>query len=176
MVSFLTSTGLFNEDTSSWPHATWIILGVCMFVGACSGSTSGGIKAIRVVILMKNIRNEFSQMIHPNAVLPLKVNGQHVSANKRSTLLAFLTAYMIICIIAGGILLSAGIDAQNASTILLSCMANVGLSLDQNIGPHMTWTILPVGVKWLCAALMLIGRLEIFTVLILFSRSYWKKN
>ena len=176
VVSFLTSTGLFNEDTSSWPHATWIILGVCMFVGACSGSTSGGIKAIRVVILMKNIRNEFSQMIHPNAVLPLKVNGQHVSANKRSTLLAFLTAYMIICIIAGGILLSAGIDAQNASTILLSCMANVGLSLDQNIGPHMTWTILPVGVKWLCAALMLVGRLEIFTVLILFSRSYWKKN
>lgn len=176
VVTFVTSTGLFNEDTSTWPHVTWIILAICMFMGASSGSTSGGIKCIRVVMLLKNIRNEFSQMIHPNAVLPLKINGQHVEGNKRYTLLAFLTAYLLICLIAGTFILASGVDAENTGTILLSCMSNVGLSLDQNLGPRMTWVMLPDTVKWLCVSLMLIGRLEIFTVLILFSPNFWKKN
>ncbi len=72
VVSFITTTGLFSDDAATWPHVTWVVLAVCMFIGACSGSTSGGFKCIRAVMLLKIVRNEFKQILHPNAVLPLK--------------------------------------------------------------------------------------------------------
>ena len=74
VVSFITTTGLFNDDAGKWPHVTWIILAICMFIGACSGSTSGGFKCIRGLMLLKGVKNEFKQMLHPNAVLPLKID------------------------------------------------------------------------------------------------------
>lgn len=176
IVSFLSSTGLLNDDVATWPKLTWVLLGLCMFVGGCSGSTSGGFKCIRIVILFKNIQNEFRLLLHPNAVLPLKINNENIGNNKRFTLMAFLTAYITICLIAFVIIMAAGIDKTNAVTIVMGCMTNVGPSLGMGIGPEMSWSLLPAGIKWLCAALMLVGRLEIFSVLILFSKSYWKKN
>ena len=73
MVSFITTTGLFSDDAGKWPHVTWVVLAACMFFGGCSGSTSGGIKSIRGVMLLKVVRNEFRQILHPNAVLPMKI-------------------------------------------------------------------------------------------------------
>ena len=78
VVSFITTTGMFNEDAGTWPHITWVILGVVMYLGACAGSTSGGFKCIRGVMLLKVIRNNFRQILHPNAVLPVKINGMNV--------------------------------------------------------------------------------------------------
>ena len=75
VVSFITTTGLFNDDAALWPHVTWVVLSMCMFIGACSGSTSGGLKCIRGVILLRMVKNEFRQILHPNAVLPLKIDG-----------------------------------------------------------------------------------------------------
>ena len=176
VVSFITTTGLFNDDAGQWPHVTWVILATCMFIGACSGSTSGGFKSIRVVMLLKTIRNEFKQILHPNAVLPLKVNGTNIPYQKRGTLLAFLTMYLILCLLASFVLMMAHIDSTNSITIILSCMGNVGPTLGLEIGPTMSWSMLPGFVKWVCALLMLIGRLEIFSVLVILSPAFWKDN
>ena len=93
VVSFMTTTGLFNDDVSHWPHITWVILGCLMFIGACSGSTTGGFKCIRGVMIFKVLRNEFRKILHPNAVLPVKINGQAISQQRLSTLLAFVWRY-----------------------------------------------------------------------------------
>lgn len=176
VVSFLTSTGLFNDDAAQWPHVTWVVLALCMFMGACSGSTSGGFKCIRGVMLLKTIRNEFKQILHPNAVLPLKIDGNNIPYQKRGTLLAFLTTYLILCLIASFVLMVANIDSTNSITIILSCIGNVGPTLGLEIGPTMSWSMLPDYVKWVCALLMLVGRLEIFSVLVILTPNFWKKN
>lgn len=176
VVSFITTTGLFNDDAGAWPHITWVILGACMFLGSCAGSTSGGFKCIRGVMVLKILRNEFRRILHPNAVLPVKINGESVSLSKLVTLLAFFSAYVLMCLIAATIMIMAGIDNTNAITISLSCMGNVGPTLGTEIGPVMSWSILPDTIKWICSLLMLMGRLEIMSVLVLFTRSYWTDN
>lgn len=176
VVSFITTTGLFNDNAGAWPHITWVILGSCMFIGACAGSTSGGFKCIRGVMVLKILRNEFRHLLHPNAVLPVKINGQSVAQSKIATLLAFFSAYVLMCLIAATIMIVAGVDNVNAITISLSCMSNVGPTLGTEIGPVMSWSQLPDIVKWICSLLMLMGRLEIMSVLLLFTRSYWTEN
>ena len=176
VVSFITSTGLFNEDVAGWPPAAIIILGLCMIVGASSGSTSSGMKGVRIVMLLKIIRNEFRQILHPNAVLPLRINGQNIPQQQRVTLLAFFTIFVLLCLISFTLLLIFGVDYVNSAKITLSCISNVGPSLDTGVGPNITWASLPVTAKWFCSAMMLMGRLEIFSVLIIFSRAFWKEN
>ena len=176
VVSFMTTTGLFNDDTALWPHVTWVILGCLMFMGACSGSTTGGFKCIRFVMVFKVLRNEFRKILHPNAVLPVKINGQTVSQQKLSTLLAFFAIFTIMVLISATIMIVAGIDITNAITIALSCISNVGLSLETQVGPVMSWGELPEYIKWTCSFLMLVGRLEIMSVLVLFTRAFWKDN
>jgi len=176
VVSFITTTGLFNDDAGTWPHVTWIVLAACMFIGGMSGSTSGGIKCIRGVMVMKIIKNEFRQLMHPNAVLPLNVDGNNVSSQKRTSLMAFISIYLVLFVLAAFILTVAGIDSTNAVTIILSCLGNVGPTLGLEIGPTMSWSELPVFVKWICSFYMLLGRLEIFSVLVIFVPSFWTEN
>lgn len=176
VVSFITTTGLFNDDAAKWPHVTWVVLALCMFIGACAGSTSGGFKCVRGLMTLKILRNEFRQRLHPNAVLPLKVTGQNVPDRYRVSLLAFLTAYLLLCLIISVTMILEGIDNTNAITITLSSLGNVGPTLGIEIGPTMSWSILPDLAKWTCSLMMLIGRLEIFTVLVIFTPSFWKEN
>ena len=176
VVSFTTTTGLFNDDAGTWPHVTWVLLAVCMFFGGCSGSTSGGIKSIRGVMLFKTVRNEFRQILHPNAVLPVKIGGFNVPQSKRVTLLAFLSLYMMLAFLCSFVMVASGIDNTNAITITLSCLGNVGPTLGLEIGPTMSWSQLPDFAKWLCAFLMLVGRLEIISVLGIFTKEYWRDN
>lgn len=176
VVSFITTTGLFNDDAARWPHVTWVVLAACMFLGGCSGSTAGGLKAVRGVMLLKTVRNEFRQMLHPNAVLPMKINGTNVSQQKRVTLLAYLTTYLALSLVISFTMIAMGIDNTNAITITLSCLGNVGPTLGLEIGPTMSWSMLPAAAKWMCSAMMLIGRLEIFTVLVIFTPQFWNKN
>ena len=174
VVSFITTTGLFNDDAAQWPHVTWVVLATCMFLGACSGSTSGGFKSIRSVMMLKIIRNEFKQILHPNAILPIHVDGSNIPSQKRVTLLSFLAVYLLLCLFASFIFIAAGVDNTNAITITLSTLGNVGPSLGLEIGPTMSWSMLPAGIKWVCSALMLIGRIEIFTILVIFTPAFWK--
>lgn len=174
VVSFITTTGLFNDDAGQWPHLTWVILGIMMFIGACAGSTSGGFKCIRGLMMLKVIRNQFKQILHPKAVLPVKVNRQNIPQSAISTLMAFFAVFIVSCLITATIMIAMGIDNTNAITISLSCMSNVGPTLGTQIGPEMSWSGLPDIVKWICSILMLMGRLEIFTVIVLFSPSFWR--
>ena len=176
VVSFITTTGLLADDPAVWPHVTWVVLAMCMFFGGCSGSTSGGFKCIRSVMLLKIIKNEFRQMLHPNAVLPMRVDGTNVPSSKRVTLLAFLSIYLILCLFCSFSMIAMGIDNTNAITITLSSLGNVGPTLGTEIGPTMSWSELPVAAKWICSVLMLVGRLEIFTVLVIFTPQFWEEN
>jgi len=176
VVSFMTTTGMFNDDAGLWPHITWIILGIVMYLGACAGSTSGGFKCIRSVMMFQVVRNNFRQILHPNAVLPVRVNGQNVPQSKLVALFAFFVLTIIMVIFTATIMIVVGIDNTNAITIALSCVGNVGPSLGTQIGPQMSWSILPDAIKWILCLLMLMGRLEIMTVLVLFTRSFWKDN
>ena len=128
------------------------------------------------VILLRMVKNEFRQILHPNAVLPLKIDGVNVPMQKRVTLLAFLTIYLIICVIISFTMIAMGIDNTNSITITLSCVGNVGPTLGTEIGPTMSWSELPDLAKWFCSLMMLIGRLEIFTVLVIFTPAFWKEN
>ena len=176
VVSFITTTGLFNDDAAMWPHITWVILGCLMFVGACSGSTTGGFKCIRLVMVVKVLRNEFHKLLHPNAVFPVKINDVPVPRSQLSTLLAFFAIFTLMVLLTATLMIASGIDNTNAITIALSCISNVGPTLGTQIGPEMSWSELPEHVKWLCSFLMLVGRLEIMSVLVLFTRAFWRDN
>ncbi|MBR0166917.1 MAG: TrkH family potassium uptake protein [Prevotella sp.] len=176
VVSFMTTTGMFNDEVGLWPQMTWVILGGIMFLGACAGSTSGGFKCIRGVMLLKVIRNDFRQILHPNAVLPVKINGQNVSRSRLVSIFAFFTLTIIMVVVTAAIMSVAGIDSANAMTIALSCVSNVGPSLTNHVGAVLSWAMLPDYIKWVLCPLMLMGRLEIMTVLVLFTRSFWKEN
>ncbi|MBR4898639.1 MAG: TrkH family potassium uptake protein [Prevotella sp.] len=177
VVSFMTTTGLSNDNAGYWPHMTWVILMGLMFMGACGGSTTGGFKCVRISMLIKVLRNEFRHILHPNAVLPVKLGDQSIPQGKLVSLLAFFTLYILMLLITGAIVvIGEKVDLINAMTISLSLISNVGAGLDTNIGPQMSWADLSVGMKWMCSFLMLVGRLEILTVLVLFTRSFWKEN
>ena len=176
VVSFITTTGLYSDDAAKWPHVTWVVLAACMFFGGSSGSTSGGIKSIRGVMLLKIVKNEFRQILHPNAVLPMKIDGYNVQMSKRVTLLGFIGLYLFLAVICAFTMIAAGIDSTNSMTITLSCLGNVGPTLGLEIGPTMSWNELPDFAKWISSFLMLVGRLELFSVLVLFTPSFWKEN
>lgn len=127
-------------------------------------------------MLIKVIRNELRQRLHPNAVLPLKVNGVNIPNSQRVSLLAFLVTYLLLLLLVSFVMIASGIDNINAITICLSCMANVGPTLGEEIGPTMSWSVLPDFAKWFCSIMMLIGRLEIFTVIVILTPSFWTKN
>jgi len=174
VVSFITTTGVFNDDAGKWPHITWVILSVLMFFGGCSGSTAGGFKCIRGVMVLKIIRNELRRAIHPHAVLPVKVNDTNVTTTTQTTLLGYFALYLLLCLVTYFIMIVAGVDSTNSITISLSCASNVGPTLGLEIGPTMTWGVLPGVVKWMLSLLMLMGRLEIMSVVVIFTSSFWR--
>jgi len=176
VVSFMTTTGVFSDDVARWPHITWIILGGLMFVGACAGSTSGGFKCIRAVMTLKTLRNNFRQILHPNAVLPVKINGMSVPQSRIVALFAFFTLFMCMILVTAAIMILSGIDTINSIVIALSCVSNIGPSLSNDIGANITWSGMPDYIKWALSLLMLMGRLEIMTVLVLFTPGFWRDN
>ena len=176
VVSFMTTTGVFSDDVALWPHITWIILGALMFVGACAGSTSGGFKCIRGVMTLKTLRNNFRQILHPNAVLPVKINGSSVPQARIVALFAFFTLFMCMILVTAAIMIISGIDTINSIVIALSCVSNIGPTLSNDIGANITWSGMPDYIKWILSLFMLMGRLEIMTVLVLFTPGFWRDN
>lgn len=173
--SLHTTTGLTSADYMTWQPILWAMLGIIMFLGACSGSTSGAIKSIRLVILSKMTKNEFKRMIHPNAVLPVKVNKIAISPSVQSSVILFIIVYITIFIMGWLTMISMGVGNIEAFGTVASSMGGVGPGLGL-CGPAHSWNSLPDGGKWLLSFLMLLGRLELFTVLLLFTPQFWKKR
>ena len=175
VISLHTSTGFATDDYMLWTPMLWGLLTVVMLMGACAGSTTGGIKCIRMVILAKVSRNEFKHILHPNAVLPVRVNKQVISPSIVSTVLAFFFLYAIISIVSILIMMEMGIGTKESVGCVISSISNMGPGLGET-GPAYSWNALPDAAKWLLAFLMLLGRLELFTVLLLFTPEFWKRN
>lgn len=169
-----TSCGLVTDDYTLWPHFTWILLLFAMLAGGCTGSTAGGIKNMRFAILYHAIRNEFKRLIHPNAVLPVRIN-QHVVSHTTLNTVAMFTLFYLLCGFVGSLLfMLCGIDFLEAITTSIAALGNVGLGFGE-YGPAYTMSGMPDAAQWIVSFLMLIGRLELFSVLILFSPMFWKE-
>ena len=167
-----TSCGFATDDYNLWPPFTWMLLIFAMLSGGCTGSTSGGVKNLRLIIIANCIRNQFRQILHPRAVLPVKVGG--LFDNKLlTTVLVFFAAYLSVAFIGWTLLMAFGVGFTEAMSTVISAMGNVGPGLG-SFGPAFSWAALPDAAKWILSSLMLIGRLEIFGFLLIFYRSTWK--
>jgi trk system potassium uptake protein len=176
VVSLITTTGFYSDNIGLWPHITWVVLCICMYIGSCAGSTCGGLKCIRAVMLIKITRNEFKHILHPNAVLPVRIDGRIITNSVQTTLLAFFTSFTLLILISSMAMICMHVNYLNAITISLSSISNVGPAIGTQIGPTESWSALPDAAKWISSALMLIGRLEIFSVIVLFTRGFWKDH
>lgn len=173
-VSIITTTGFVSSDYLLWPHHTWIIILLLMFIGGCAGSTGGGIKVVRIVLLFKNGKLELKRLIHPQALIPVRFNGKSIPQSIIFNVLAFFLIYIIIFAIGSLAISIIGLDFESAIGGVASCLGNIGPGLG-TVGPVLNYGSVPEAGKWLLSFLMLLGRLELFTVLILFSPSFWNR-
>lgn len=167
-----TSCGFATDDYNLWPPFTWMLLIFAMLSGGCTGSTSGGVKNLRLIIIANCIRNQFRQILHPRAVLPVRA-GFPFDNKLVTTVLVFFAAYLSVAFIGWTLLMAFGVDFTEAMSTVISAMGNVGPGLG-SFGPAFSWAALPDAAKWILPSLMLIGRLEIFGFLLIFYRSTWK--
>ncbi len=172
--SAMTSTGFAASDYMTWPKLLWVFVFFLMFTGASSGSTAGGIKWVRIAIFAKSAVAEIKRRIHPNAVIPVRFNGRTLREQTTSNIMAFMFFYIAIIVVAVLVFCASGVNFDEAIGTAVSAIGNVGVSIGQ-FGPSGTYADYPVAAKWVATFVMLIGRLEIFTVLLLFSRALWKK-
>ena len=175
VVSIQTTTGFISSDYMTWHPVLWVLICIIMYFGACAGSTTGGMKCIRIAIMSRVVKNEFKHIIHPNAVLPVRINRQVISPSTKSAILAFTFLYIAIVFISWLILTLFGVGFDEAYSVVVSSLGNVGPGIGE-CGPSHSWSKLPDAAKWISALLMLIGRLELFTVLLLFTPGFWKKR
>jgi len=170
-----TSTGFSAQkfDYVAWGASFWMPTVVLMAIGACAGSTAGGIKVIRIIICAKSVFNELILMLHPRAVLGVRVGKQVVPGSKVRQALAFIFIYILLVVIAMMSYSLLGADVDTALGSSISMLSNVGPATGAT-GPASTFANVPASGKWLMSTYMLIGRLEIFTVLFLLMPNYWK--
>lgn len=169
-----TSCGFATDDYNLWPSFTWMLLIFAMLSGGCTGSTSGGIKNMRLMILARNIKNEFKRMLHPRAVLPVRVNRQVISPSIIASVNTFFVFYLFCALVGWTLLMFFGVGLTEAMSTVISSLGNVGPGLGA-FGPAFSWAALPDAAKWVLSFLMLIGRLELFAVLLLFYSGFWER-
>lgn len=173
-VSIGLASGFSNTDFAQWP----LIVSLWMFflsnLLASSGSMGGGIKNVRALVLFKFSLREMMILLHPKAVRTVKVNGRMIPDRMALTVMAFISIYFMTTIVFSFLLMASGMEFISAFTAVIACITNAGPGLGE-VGPAGSYAVLSDVQKWLCSAVMLLGRLEIFTVLILLTPAYWKK-
>lgn len=174
VVSVMTTTGFTTSDYMTWNAFAWTILILVMFFGGMSGSTSGGMKTARIALMIKNGYYEFRRLAHPKAIIPVRFENQLVSIKMLNSISAFAFLYLGLSILGSLIMTACGMGFLEALSASVSAIGNVGVAMGE-IGPATGISGIPDLCKWVMAALMLIGRLELFTVLILFTPAFWKQ-
>ena len=175
VTSILTTTGFVTADFTMWNSFATMLMFSLFFIGGSAGSTSGGVKIVRHVIMIKNSLLEFKKLLHPHAIIPVRYNGIGVPKNIVYNILAFFVLYMLIFILSSIALTFFGLDFKSAIGAATSSLGNIGPAIG-SVSPVDNFAHLSIPAKWFCAFLMLIGRLELFTVLILLTPFFWKKN
>ena len=173
VVSIITTTGYATADYILWHPFLIVLIFALFFFGGSAGSTGGGIKIMRIVILLKNSYYELKRMVHPHAVIPVRFNKHTVDAKIVTNVLAFFIIYFIIFIFSTILFAIIEDDLPSSMGAVATCLGNIGPGLG-NVGPAENFMHVPTVGKWFLSFLMLLGRLELFTVLVLFSRSFWK--
>jgi len=175
VISVVTTTGFVTADFTMWNYFITGIFFALFFVGGSAGSTSGGMKVIRHIVMLKNSFLEFKKTLHPNAIIPVRIDGKAVKQNIVFNILSFFILYMFIYIIGTVIFTLLGLDITSAFGAAASSLGNIGPAIG-SVSPVDNFAHLSTGAKWFCSFLMLIGRLELFTVLIILTPLFWKKN
>ena len=174
VVSIMTTTGYATADYEKWSSASQFILMFLMFIGGSAGSTGGSIKILRVMIFFKLGTTELKKLLHPKAIIPVRVDGNAVSPNVIVNILGFMFLYLAILIVATIIMNVIGLDLISSFASVAATLGNIGPGLG-SVGPADNYFHIPAIGKWVLSFCMLAGRLEIYTVLVLFTRSFWKK-
>ena len=175
VLAIITTTGFVTADYTLWTPFLVVFFFGLMFLGGSAGSTSGGVKVVRHLLLIKNGFIEFKRALHPNAILPVRYNKKAVSGDIVFNVLAFFILYMLSFIIGALGFSILGIDFESSIGLAASSLGNVGPALG-DFGPVNNYAALPSIGKWWCSFLMLIGRLELFTVLVLFTPFFWRNR
>ncbi len=174
VISIITCTGFASADYLQWPVYAWTILFLAMFLGGCMGSTAGGIKMVRHLVIFKNIKYVLQRLVHPKAVLNIKVNNKILTNETKNTVLTFIILYILIFAVGSLLVTASGADPVTSSSAVATCMAGIGPGLNK-LGPVCNFAHLTDFAKILLVMLMIIGRLEIYTIIALFSRDFWRK-
>lgn len=175
VVSIITTTGFVSADYTSWAPFLSVLFFILLFVGGSAGSTAGGVKVIRHVVLFKNSFLELKRQLHPSAVIPVRISGKAIEQNIVFNVLAFIMIYILVFLVGVTLLASMNIGFDTAFGAVATSLGNVGPGIGE-VGPVDNFSGMPMGGKWLLAILMLLGRLELFTVLMLLSPHFWKKR
>ncbi len=173
VASVLTATGFATADYLKWPEQATLLIALLMLIGASSGSTGGGVKVIRHLISIKKIRHSFKSLIRPNAVNIIRYNGNAVQPEYVSGVLAFIILYYLILVLSTLIMMLYGQDAATSFGASATCMGGIGPGFG-TVGPSSNFLHLPLGAKYFLTILMVTGRLEIYSVLIIVTRSFWR--
>ncbi|MCF8261919.1 MAG: TrkH family potassium uptake protein [Melioribacteraceae bacterium] len=174
VVSLITTTGYVTADYEMWGPFFQVLFFLLLFIGGCAGSTGGGIKVVRHLLLFKNSLLELRRLIHPRAVIPVRFNGTAVPQDIISNVLAFFLFYILIFVVGTIIMSILGLDFLSAIGSVATSLGNVGPAIG-SVGPSYNFAHIPDLGKWLLSILMLMGRLELFTILIIFSPAFYKK-
>ncbi len=171
-ISILTTTGFVTHDYEQWPFVTQIILLALMFFGGCTSSTGGGIKNVRILVAFKFMGSEIKKLFHPHGVFPIRTGDRTVPERLVSNIIGFIALYILIFFLGVMALASLGLDIDTSIGAVAATIGNVGPGIG-GVGPVENYAHLPVLGKWILSFLMLVGRLEIFTVLVIFTRPFW---
>ena len=175
ITSILTGTGYTSTNYNNWGGFGLIIILMIMFIGGCAGSTTGGVKIFRFQILFRGVRLQIKKLTQPHAVFLMKFNKKTVTENTYTSIISFFFIYILLFILSSVILSFLGLDFLTALSASASAISNVGPGVGEIIGPNGNYSGINEIGKWVLAFTMLIGRLEIFTILVLFSKNFWKK-
>ncbi|MCP5050032.1 MAG: TrkH family potassium uptake protein [bacterium] len=173
-VSIGTTTGFGTADYELWTPLAQILLFMLMFIGGSAGSTGGGMKFIRLIIVSKHGMIELKKLLHPSAVIPLRVGKRVIPKEVMYSVIGFFLLYVLIFVFVSGVLAFMGIDLMTAAGASAACLGNIGPGLGA-VGPTDNFAAIPMVGKWLLALVMMVGRLEIYTVLVIFTRGFWTK-
>jgi trk system potassium uptake protein TrkH len=174
VVSILTTTGYGTADYQQWGFSSQFTIFMLMFFGGCAGSTAGGIKVYRIYLLVKFVFSEITRLLHPHAVVPVRIGDNVVPREVVTNVLGFFVLFIVIFMVAVLVMSAMGLDLKTSFGAVAATLANIGPGLGA-VGPSHNYAQVPIAGKWFLTALMLMGRLELFTVIILLSPSYWRK-